>query len=221
MKNHHFFSLRHNARVSDNPPQHTSRPRAVSAAVWAAVSLGLAVPAGAATVTINTPTTSTLLLNSGNALDVTATGRIEPVSGVAVANASNGVTLDGISNAGLIGSADSDAIALGANVTVNGDIRNSGTVKAASDGLFIDSQSVVTGSIINEASGIINGGQVNPQDGIELQDSSTVNADIINHGTINAAVDGIQLSWNSRVEGDIVNNGTIDVGQDGIDLTAG
>jgi hypothetical protein len=193
----------------------------LSAASWATLggaftlSLAAATPAAAATVVIdNTTINSTVSINSGDSLQVTPTGIIDVNPGQAVTNDGSGTTIGSISNAGSITSGANDAIAL--YTTVSTGIDNTGNITAAFDGIFIDTGSVIQGSIHNDTGGTISAGG----DGIHIRDTSTVNSNIINNGIINSGIDGIIISWGSRVDGNISNNGTINAGEDGIDLTA-
>jgi hypothetical protein len=188
------------------------------ATLGSALSLLAATPAGAALVTIDNQTVNTtVLLGSGDSLQVTGTGIVDVATGIGVVNAGSGTTLGDIVNAGSISSGDNDAVVLGGSSTVTGDIRNEGHIAAGFDGIFVNTNSVVQGSIVNAAGGVITGGN----DGMEIQDGATVNTDIVNDGAINAATDGIKLDFGGKVDGHIVNNGTIDAGEDGIDLTSG
>jgi hypothetical protein len=208
-----------------------------------------------------------LITGTGSIETATDDGVRPSASGAAIGNIDNqglidvggdGVRIDGaatltgsITNAGSItaiggatADANSDGIEIsGTSTVVTGNISNSGTISAETDGIDVSSGAAVVGDITNTASGQIfagesgieiddnamvggsvsNAGSIEANDGIGVF-SATVTGEIRNEagGTINAADDGIQLAYADAVgitdAAAIINAGSIDAGDDGIVL---
>ncbi|ETX13196.1 hypothetical protein OCH239_12805 [Roseivivax halodurans JCM 10272] len=124
----------------------------------------------------------------------------------------DGSALEGdIVNSGEI-RADDDGILIEDDVSVTGDIRNSGLIDAGSDGIFFDDGSILQGDIVN--SGTIR----TDSDGIEFDPDATLIGDIRNSGLIEAGIDGIRFDDDANLRGDIINSGTIRGAGDGIEF---
>lgn len=110
------------------------------------------------------------------------------------------------------GGEDGITVVAGASV---GNISNAGSITAFTyDGIYLDAEGMVTGSISNLVGAVITG----EEDGIAVEVGSSVGADITNAGTINALqYDGIFL-FESSVSGNIRNleGGVINAATNGI-----
>lgn len=126
-----------------------------------------------------------------------------------------GSTITGsINNAGTIRGLSAPGIKVTSSSSIGG-ITNSGLIRGdGGAGIFISDSSMITGSIVNNAPGIISG----TNHGIHIQ-SSTVTGGITNSGLIRGdGGAGIFVSSSSMITGAIVNasGGTISGSEDGI-----
>ena len=128
---------------------------------------------------IDTATFVPFSLAATESLEITNTGSITVAANNGVVPASSGITTGGITNAGEI-STDQDGIAVVGGSTVDGSISNAlgGSItgddgSGSGQGIIIDTDSTVTGSIVNQ-------GTIDAEDeGININDSA-INVGITN-----------------------------------------
>ena len=143
-----------------------------------------------------------------------ATGRIDATNDGIVVNQST-VASD-IDNQGTIAAFDGDTINLvGASTSIGGNLANSGFLTAGDYGIHVNMDATVAGNITN--SGDISTRNL---DGIAVQNSGTVDGDIVNgtEAAITSARVGILVDSNGTVGGTIENAGTIDAVANGIGI---
>ena len=174
---------------------------------------------------------------------INAGGTVNNTTGVGI-NISNASLSNGISNSGTISSTGT-SIVISNSSTVNGGLSNSGLMSSANGtGVLIQSASTLSGGISNSGTiqvsnvfvgititnnsiiqdGITNSGliDVSSGDGILLRSNSTINGGISNSGNIKSALNnGITVLNSSNIQGNISNNGIITGGADGITIHNG
>ncbi|WP_198155943.1 autotransporter family protein [Herbaspirillum autotrophicum] len=161
-------------------------------------------------------------------------GTIDGGEGGAVHIGYGGIINGNITNTGILRNLNGDAALRLTGGTVNGKVLNSGTISGGefNPGIFVDDSSKITGEIVNDVSGSILSGNIGITvlrsdiggitnagliDGAEggpggmgiVVALSTVQGNITNSGTINAANGYAILIQNSTLNGKIINSGTL------------
>jgi len=113
----------------------------------------------------------------------------------------NGPVSGGIDNSGTISGAASVGILVQLSAASVGGISNSGTISSPERGILVASQAQITGGIVNQAGGLISGGD---DQGIQSRLSSTIEGGIDNGGTIFGGSEGIS-NWSGTFTGGILN----------------
>ena len=126
----------------------------------------------------------------------------------------------GISNSGAITARTGIAIS---NSTVDGPIVDSGTIRATSEGILIDSARVVLGGIQVSSKGVISAGS----SGIVVENTATFGGGITNNGKIAALgqhgilVSNVAVVGTGGPGGGITNTGAISVSNAAIEVSKG
>jgi outer membrane autotransporter protein len=152
---------------------------------------------GSGIVISNTSTIGGGISNSG----LISTGSV----GIAI---NSSIINNNIFNSGTINSTNGSAIKISSTSTINGSISNSGTIRTDNVfvGIVIDNSSTITGEIIN--SGLIEA--TGNGDGILIRSGSVINGGVTNSGLINSVGNSaIAILNTSNVQGNISNSGTI------------
>ena len=149
-----------------------------------------------ASVKLNVGDTSPFMLNDGtientNVMGVGLTLRAGSIMTGDVTN--NGSILGGI-------------LGFSHNAAVAGDVINNGTIEGTSNGVGIRYQAYTAGALINNAGGMIIGGNASGQ-GVDFR-AGDVQGGIINAGTI-VADTGINVASSSDISGGVTNTGNI------------
>ncbi|HEU5048605.1 MAG TPA: autotransporter domain-containing protein [Rickettsiales bacterium] len=111
----------------------------------------------------------------------------------------------GIANSGTISGAGTGLAAFNVS-NITGDIVNSGTITGTtSAGISLHNGATLNGSLINQAGGVISGGNA----GILVFSATNITGHIANSGTISSANTGIRISSTAIISGGIQNSGTI------------